>query len=232
MKHSSKKGPGLARQNGLCGNAAEGKHCEAAILQLLQLHALGLSLILRQEVLAQEEVACFTVNVALKAFQAQPPTIDFVHGDCRQEGAHDAGLNHLVVCPNGGNVLKDLARKADPKVGSNPAQSCEHADTPVLQLCLANKIHWQRLRDLQGVEALLPANPAIKHLRVSKVRHSRGHPQLLRGLSAQRCAHTDGNILDENVHRGAPPAVRLQERDGACVEHAILDHEPEDRNHR
>mmetsp|Transcript_6073 Transcript_6073/g.12420 ORF Transcript_6073/g.12420 Transcript_6073/m.12420 type:complete len:419 (+) Transcript_6073:53-1309(+) len=229
MKHSSKKGPGLACQNGLCGNAAESKHCEAAILQLLQLHATGLSLILRQEVLTQEEVACFTVNVALKAFQAQPPTIDFVHGDRRQEGAHDAGLHHLVMRTDGRRVLEDLAWEAGPEVSGNPAERRQHADAPVLKLRLAHEVHGKRLCDVQRVEALLPAHPAVQDLWVLEVGHRCGHPGL---LGTERSAHADGDVLDEDVDCWAPPAVRLQERNRNLLKHAVLDHEPHDRHHR
>mmetsp|Transcript_29262 Transcript_29262/g.87058 ORF Transcript_29262/g.87058 Transcript_29262/m.87058 type:complete len:287 (+) Transcript_29262:69-929(+) len=231
-RRTSQEGPGLAGEDGLCGDAAEREHSQAPILQLLQLHVSRHCLILGQEVLAQEEIARLPVDVALPALEAQPSTIDLVDGDGGQERAHESGRHHLVVRLDRGNAPEGVTREPGPEICGHPAHGREHADAPVLELRLARQVHRQGVRDLEGIEALLAAHPAVQLLGVLQEGDGVRHPGRLRCLGAVRGAHADGDVLDEPVHGGAPPAVRLEERDGGLPEHAVLDHEPHDRDHR
>merc|ERR1711879_232734 len=134
VQKNSEEWKDLASRGRLRDDAAEGKHGKAAVLQLLELHGLGLLLVLGQEALAQEEVAGLALDLALEALQAEPAGVELEAPDARQEGSHDAGLHHLVVSLQGRDVLEDLAREADAEVRRDPADGGKHADASMLQL--------------------------------------------------------------------------------------------------
>mmetsp|Transcript_22709 Transcript_22709/g.61953 ORF Transcript_22709/g.61953 Transcript_22709/m.61953 type:complete len:308 (-) Transcript_22709:2-925(-) len=170
--HSSEERPHLAGQHGLRANAAEGEHGEAAVLELLQLHCARLSLVLGEEVLAQEEVASLAVDLALEALKAEPSAVDLVGRDGRQEGAHEAIIHHGIVRLDRRDVLEHLAGEADPEVGRHPARGREHADAPVLQLRLAEEGHELGVLgeadrvELVGAPGALGAHEALSELSV------------------------------------------------------------------
>eukprot|EP00420_Gonyaulax_spinifera_P010689 CAMPEP_0197944600 /NCGR_PEP_ID=MMETSP1439-20131203/125490_1 /TAXON_ID=66791 /ORGANISM="Gonyaulax spinifera, Strain CCMP409" /LENGTH=455 /DNA_ID=CAMNT_0043567853 /DNA_START=39 /DNA_END=1404 /DNA_ORIENTATION=+ len=242
----SEERPGLAREHGLRADAAEGHHGEAAILELLQLHLPRLVLLLGQEVLAQEKVAGLALDVALEALEAKPAAIDLIARDGREEGPHDARLDHRVVRVHGGRFLEHLAGETHAQVRGDPSDRREHADAAVLQLGLADEIHRQRVRNAKGVKALLTTHPAVEHLRALEEGDSSGHLGLSGGQrahgrepwaaslwlrAAERGSVADGDVLDEIVHGGAPPAVGLEQFDGAPAKHVVLEHEADDGNH-
>mmetsp|Transcript_42567 Transcript_42567/g.76913 ORF Transcript_42567/g.76913 Transcript_42567/m.76913 type:complete len:268 (-) Transcript_42567:430-1233(-) len=168
----------VATQGGLRDSTAKGKHSQATVLQLLQLHLLCLQLVLGQEVLAELVVACilktqtgrFVGNVA-ELGEGSQHLDEAAHVEHLEERAHlvlrpnevgRTGKERLeimdcasVVCINHvGSFKAEVGPWESRELGRHQTNEGQHGNAAVLQLSLTEV--WEVLlaldRQTQGVE--------------------------------------------------------------------------------
>mmetsp|Transcript_8277 Transcript_8277/g.21380 ORF Transcript_8277/g.21380 Transcript_8277/m.21380 type:complete len:215 (-) Transcript_8277:128-772(-) len=161
----------VAGEHRLRHHAAEGEHREAAVLDLLELHALR---ILRHEAGPEPEIARRTIGLTAEHLR------DGEEGDRLEERAeheehHHRAVRHRYVV-RGDRSHRRCANAVDAKVSGNEANRSEHREAPVLQLSLAHPldvnatcsqracvarvaVHQHKRRQSKGAGALLPFAP-------------------------------------------------------------------------
>lgn len=176
-------------KDGLSDNTRESKHGQTAVGELTHLHLLHLlfRLVVQKFERVETEVTRLTTGSPQHLHDSHSAD-DLCKGDPEENLSHSSSLDKCIVRGDRGKSLVCFWEWIDLEshIHSNESNVSQHANTAMLQLCLAKEVHWDKIGEAEWVETGLIANISLQVFGVWKERESSALFSTERGCASCR----------------------------------------------